>query len=127
MTERTSQKSTRDEKFFTIYKDLISSEKKEFGNTFFEGEKIEDVATEMQRIKNRGLKSDIKMKERTLLALFIFLGVETFFIFLFAFFQALKFCGFAMEEWSFKLLISATISQITIMLVIAVKHLFPNK
>ena len=67
------------------------------------------------------------LKKQTLQLLFIFLGTETIAIFLYAFFQGVRAWNFALEEWSFNLLVSATITQITVMLVIAVKHLFPQK
>jgi hypothetical protein len=90
-------------------------------------ERIEDVATEMQRIKNDGLKKDIEMKEKTLIILFLFLSIETLLMFIFSFLQATKIFNFFLDEWSFRLLIIATISQITAMLSMAVKHLFPSK
>jgi hypothetical protein len=78
-------------------------------------------------IENDALEQDIKLKKNTLFVLFGFLVLETFAIFLFSYFQATTFRGFILEEWSFKLLVFATISQITYMLQVAVKHLFPNK
>lgn len=117
-----------DEKFFTIYRSLIDVEKgKRKMSNISRPERVEDVATEGARIRNQGLKKDIQLKERTLWILFSFLGIETLAIFLFTFFQAVGFKGFRLEEWSFRLLISGTLSQITVMLVIAVRHLFPNK
>ncbi|OHA58826.1 MAG: hypothetical protein A2571_00370 [Candidatus Vogelbacteria bacterium RIFOXYD1_FULL_44_32] len=94
-------------------------------------EKIEDK--EEQRAKslaNDALEQDISLKKVTLNRLFIFLGIETTVIFILAFLQGVdtnrpgKF--FYLEDWSFRLLVTATISQITIMLLIAVKHLFPE-
>ena|SRR3989344_9099667 len=119
-------------KFFRIYKDLL------YNNTpdkkmkkrwpLSSPERVEDAATERDRINNEGLRQDIKMKKGTLWVLFGFLAVETIAIFVLAFFQAVsKPWDFKLEEWSFRLLISATISQITVMLIIAVKHLFPQK
>jgi len=90
--------------------------------------KIEDIIAEKERIKNEGLKQDIDLKKKTLRFLCNLLFVETIIVFLFSFFQAVKWpMRFGLEEWSFKLLIVATISQITIMLLVAVKHLFPNQ
>jgi hypothetical protein len=95
---------------------------------------LEDRVEIKERIKNR--KSDLEneelaqniiLRKKTLWILFIFLGIETFFIFVFTFLQATKIWDFRLEEWSFKLLVAATISQITYMLQFAVKHLFPNK
>ncbi len=87
-------------------------------------EKIKQKTAELQ---NTALEQDIKLKGRTLFALFIFLAVETAIIFAFTFFQAIHVWKFQLEEWSFKLLISATITQITVMLLVAVRHLFPTK
>lgn len=81
-----------------------------------------------QELENEAFEQDIKLKKNTLERLFIFLGIETTFIFLFAFFQAVKKpLGFHLEEWSFKVLVSATLIQITYMLQVAVRHLFPEK
>jgi hypothetical protein len=80
-----------------------------------------------EEIENDALEQDIKLKKITLFALFIFLGIETLLIFLFSFLQATHLVDFRLEEWSFKLLVAATISQITYMVQVAVKHLFPNK
>lgn len=89
--------------------------------------KIEDAIAEREKIKNIGIRQDIELKKATLKKLFLFLEIETAVVFLFSFFQAMHWpMNFGLEEWSFKLLIAATISQITAMLLIAVKHLFPN-
>lgn len=118
---------TWDDKFFTIYKDLINSKRNINKRFSLRPERVEDVATEFQRIKNDGLKQDMKMKKITLWILFGFLAVETVAIFFFAFFQGIERpWGFRLEEWSFRLLVTATISQVTTMLIIAVRHLFPN-
>jgi len=90
--------------------------------------KIEDVITEKEKIKNESLRQDIDLKKKTLDFLCRLLFIETFIVFLFSFFQAVNWpMYFRLEEWSFKLLVTATISQITIMLLVAVKHLFPSQ
>lgn len=90
--------------------------------------RIEDVIAEERVIKNRGLEQDIELKKTTLIYLSILLIIETAVIFAFSFFQATKWpMEFRLEEWSFKLLVTATLSQITVMLLVAVRHLFPNK
>lgn len=133
MTNINHRKEINDEgSVVDFYKSLISDDvfnKKNNRFSFISSKpgRVEDVATEEQRIKNKGLQQDMSMKKATLWILFSFLGVETITIFVFALFQAINFRSFHLEEWSFKLLITATISQITIMLVIAVKHLFPHK
>lgn len=81
----------------------------------------------LKDLKNQALEQDISLKKYTHSLLFLFLAVETVFIFLFALFQGTKWpLGFHLEEWSFKLLVTATIGQITYMLQVAVKHLFPT-
>lgn len=79
-----------------------------------------------QKLRNDATEQDIKLKRQTLDRLMAFLVVETVLIFIFALFQATHWFGFRMEEWSFNLLVAATISQITLMLNIAVKNLFPH-
>jgi len=78
-------------------------------------------------LENQAFAQDIKLKRLTLKILFLFLACETFAIFAYALFQGIKLWGFQLEQWSFNLLVSATITQITVMLIIAVKHLFPQK
>ncbi|NQU99187.1 MAG: hypothetical protein HQ538_00455 [Parcubacteria group bacterium] len=86
---------------------------------------MEKIRADKEGIKNEGMRQDIALKKVTLLVLFIFLGLETIAIFAFSYFQATRFFGFNLEEWSFRLLVTATILQITFMLQVAVKHLFP--
>ncbi|HSD55915.1 MAG TPA: hypothetical protein VLA92_02055 [Candidatus Saccharimonadales bacterium] len=81
-----------------------------------------------QKIKNDNAEQDIGLKRITLNRLFWFLAIETFLIFAFAFFQSIGWPhGFHLEEWSFRLVVGATIAQITGMLFVAVRYLFPNK
>ncbi|HYE59987.1 MAG TPA: hypothetical protein VEA18_02275 [Candidatus Kapabacteria bacterium] len=87
----------------------------------------EEIENRREELKNVSLQQDIELKKKTLFLLFRFLAAETCIIFLFSFFQAVQLFGFQLEEWSFKLLVSATIAQITVMLMVAVKHLFPHK
>ena len=86
----------------------------------------EELERERRHLQNADLAQDIKLKKKTLNLLFWFLGLETVAIFTFALLQATHWLGFSMEEWSFKLLISATIAQITAMLFVAVSYLFPK-
>ena len=85
----------------------------------------ENIEMEKGQILNQGLRQDIRLRKITLWILLSFLAVETIIIFSFSFFQATKIFNFQLEEWSFKLLVAATISQITYMLQVAVKYLFP--
>jgi hypothetical protein len=81
-----------------------------------------------KELENDDLEQDIKLRRKTLTILFGFLGIETFLVFLFSFFQAIHWpLDFELEEWSFKLLFTVTIVQITFMTRIAVEHLFPHK
>jgi hypothetical protein len=93
-------------------------------------EKI-DISNETareQKLKNDNAEQDIKLKKQTLRLLFYFLGGETGLIFIFSFFQAVGWpFGFHLDDWSFKLLVTATIAQITGMLFVAVRYLFPAK
>lgn len=118
------------DKYFQVLNDLYQNKDKEktYSEKKPDTKKIDDVLEEKERIKNEGLRQDIGMKKYTLWLLFGFLSIETFFIFMFSFFQAIHWpWGFKLEEWSFNLLVGATITQITAMLIIAVKHLFPDK
>lgn len=88
---------------------------------------LEEINRRGKLLKNKALDQDISLKKWTLIALFIFLAIETLLIFFYSFLQATMFLSFELEEWSFKLLVTATLLQITFMLQVAVKHLFPNK
>jgi hypothetical protein len=89
--------------------------------------RVVDAIEQRKLIENTALAQDITLKKITLFTLFVFLALETSLIFVFAFFQGVHSWGFALEEWSFKLLIAATVTQITLMVQIAVKHLFPQQ
>ena len=79
-----------------------------------------------ERIKNDNAEQDIQLKRNTWYRLFRFLIIETTLVFILAFFQAIQWpWGFHLEEWSFKLLVTVTIGQITAMLYVAVRYLFP--
>jgi hypothetical protein len=80
-----------------------------------------------QQIINDNIEKDQNLKETTLRILFYFLTIETIIIFVLAFFQGFSAWGFHLEEWSFRLVIAGTLSQIAAMLIIAVKNLFPSK
>lgn len=86
-----------------------------------------EIEDRKKELENEAFAQDIKLKGSTLKTLFKFLTIETGVIFIFTFMQATNVLGFKLEEWSFKILISATITQITIMLLVAVKHLFPSE
>lgn len=86
-----------------------------------------DEKLRRQQIENDKLEKDQELKENTLKKLFRFLSIETAIIFALAFLQGFRWWRFKMDEWSFRLVITATIGQITAMLTIAVQHLFPKK
>lgn len=86
-------------------------------------EKAEQVR--QSRIRNDILESDQTMKKWSLVVLFAFLGLETVAIFALVFFQGFALGGFHIEEWNFRLVIAGTLIQITAMLEVAIRHLFP--
>lgn len=86
-----------------------------------------DEKIRKQQIQNDNIERDQRLKETTLRILFFFLTFETMIIFVLAFFQGFTVGGFHLEEWSFRLVIAGTLSQIAAMLIIAVKHLFPSR
>lgn len=124
MADKKSKKRLQDD-YVNFYKELLT--KSEGFKQQRKKTSIEEEIAERERIKNKGLNQDIDLKKVTLFVLFGFLAVETIAVFTIAFFQGFKFYEFQIEEWSFKLLIVATITQISYMLRFAVKHLFPNK
>ena len=87
---------------------------------------IQNERARRQKIQNDNQESDQRLKSRSLLALFIFLGLETFVTFLLAFAQGFNYKEFYLDDWSLRIIIVATLGQITAMLLIAVRHLFPN-
>lgn len=91
------------------------------------GKTVDEQLARRKELENNNLEQDIKLKKYTLIVLFVFLMIETFLIFLYTLFQAINLCDFHLEEWSFRLLIGATITQITAMLTIAVQYLFPRE
>jgi len=70
-------------------------------------------------------KSDQGLKKILLIFLCYMLAIETCCILLLGFLQGIGFIK--LDEWTFRLLIAATIAQITYMLKIAVSSLFPMK
>jgi|GEM_PF-1470057 len=84
-----------------------------------------EIARE-RKLRNDDAEQDISLKRSTLRRLFLFLTIETAVIFIFALFQAVHWpASFALDKWSFDLLVVATIAQITGMLFVAVRYLFP--
>lgn len=88
-------------------------------------EKIEKARA--QKIENDNREKDQRLKEQTLRKLFNFLWAETIVIFGLAFLQGFGLHRFKIDQWSFRIVVTATLGQITAMLTIAVRHLFPKK
>ena len=88
---------------------------------------IADAVAVREGLKNKDLAQDIDLKKLTLKVLLWFLGVETGLIFMLSFFQGFSLGGFELKEWSFRILVSATIIQISYMLTIVISYLFPKK
>ncbi len=125
-----SRKNPRDEQFQKYYDILyaapsVGARAAEPQNT--DRTRISDEIAREKRLKNDDTEQDIKLKRITLNRLFSLLVGETIIVFILAFLQATHLFGFALEEWSFKLLTSVTIVQITVMLSVAVNYLFPKK
>ncbi len=80
-----------------------------------------------KELENNALEQDIKLKRNTLFILFLFLAAETILVFRIAWKQGSFLGDFYLDEVSFRTVMVATILQITAMLTIAVKHLFPEK
>jgi hypothetical protein len=81
-------------------------------------------------IENDNLENDQRLKKISLIILFVFLSIETVAIFVLAFFQGFgdgENGWFYLDAWSFRLVMAGTLGQITAMLTIAIKHLFPKK
>lgn len=101
-------------------------------NTLFEPTYIADEIKEIdeekraKRLENDAKQQDIDLKKKTLNRLFLLLCAETVVVFIFAYWQGRENNKFTIDQWSFRLIISATILQITTMLIYAVRHLFPN-
>ncbi len=86
----------------------------------------ERIRNRKAELDNAVIEENMRLKRLTLSLLFILLGLETIAIFTIAFFQGFKFKAFSLDEWSFNLIVFATITQITTMLMHAVIHLFPK-
>lgn len=89
-------------------------------------DRLGEIAAVRKQLENVAYEQETQLKKKTLNRLFRFLTCETVAVFLFALMQGFEWRGFWLDEWSFRLLIAATIAQITLMLRIAVKHLFPG-
>lgn len=123
------KKSSTTSEFSEIYRALAqprSAAPKNTGEPAAAKKDVDEELIRRQRLSNDDVEQNIRLKRVVLNRLFWFLGIETFFIFLFAFMQATHWLGFTLEQWSFNILITATIAQITGMLFVAVRYLFPT-
>ena len=122
-----NHQSSRDQygRLLDDYRELIATHTPSIPTT--ERISIEGEIARERKLKNDDTEQDIELKKKTLNRLFWLLGIETAIIFIFAFMQATELVGFELDEWSFKLLTTVTITQITIMLTVAVNYLFPKK
>lgn len=125
MTEELEQKNYK-QKIQQLIKTQLPEQ-----NSFSNNQETVSVAKEIdsrrRELENTAFEQDIKLKKGTFFYLILFLVIETALIFIISFFQGLHIFGFHLEEWTFKLLVTATIAQITGMFFIVVKHLFPQK
>lgn len=88
---------------------------------------IQDETARQKKLQNDDAEQDIALKRKTLNRLYWLLVAETVIIFSFSLLQATGWLGFWLEEWSFKLLTTVTITQVTVMLFVAVSYLFPKR
>lgn len=89
--------------------------------------RISEAVAQREKLKNQNISVDIKLKVVTLIFLLLLLLLETGAVFVFAFFQATGKHGFHLDGGSFNILVGATISQIYLMLRVAIEYLFPKK
>jgi hypothetical protein len=89
--------------------------------------RILEEEVRLARIENDIREKDQALKEQTLRWLFILLGIETGVVFVIAVMQGFHLVGFALDEWSLRLLLAATLVQTVSMLTIAIRHLFPQQ
>jgi hypothetical protein len=119
--------------YLELYEKIFRTTSRLNRNNYIHGSKsksIPETIDEEERGKKLGndeKEQDIRLKRYTLQLLFVFLALETTVIFIIAFFQGFSPYNFYLDELSFRIVVTATITQITVMLIIAVKHLFPNK
>lgn len=108
-------------------KGFVGTERTPFAETIRPENKIEEEIKEREKLKNNAFAQDIGFKKVTCIILFTFLAFEIALTFLFTYFQAIHLQGFRLDEWSFRILLGATITQITFMIQRAVQYLFPDK
>lgn len=75
--------------------------------------------------ENQLITSNQSLKRLTLNLLFALLYLESLVLFILAFFQGFSLHGFDLDPVTLRILVVATLAQISTMLTIAVRHLFP--
>ncbi|MNY37597.1 hypothetical protein D3C86_1721710 [compost metagenome] len=95
--------------------------------SLIEREKVRARAldNEKKQAENGLINKNQTLKKLTLILLFILLFVESIALFVLAFFQGFKFYGFDLDDITLRIIIVASLVQISAMLTIAVRHLFP--
>lgn len=88
---------------------------------FGESASYEDQARKLQIDE---IRKEIEQKERTLNKLFKFLAIESIALFVIALLQGFECINFHLDAWTLRILVTATIIQITLMLKIALRYLF---
>lgn len=77
------------------------------------------------KTENDNLRSDQTLKRWTLVTLFIFLFAETTVLFVITFLQGYADSNFDLDNITLRIVVVATLAQISGMLTFAVRHLFP--
>lgn len=78
------------------------------------------------KTENDNLRSDQTLKRWTLIILFIFLFAETTVLFVITFLQGYVDSSFDLDSITLRIVVVATLAQISGMLTFAVRHLFPS-
>lgn len=86
----------------------------------------EGIANDRLQAENENLRNDQQLKENTLKLLFIFLGAETMIIFAITILQGFHTLNFDLDDVTLRIVVVASLAQISTMLTIAVRHLFPQ-
>ncbi len=81
---------------------------------------------EKKQTENSLINKNQSLKKLTLILLFVLLFVESIALFVLAFFQGFKYYGFDLDAITLRIIVVASLAQISAMLTIAVRHLFPS-
>jgi hypothetical protein len=86
-----------------------------------------ELDNEKKHTENELINKNQTLKKLTLILLFILLFVESIALFVLTFFQGFEFYGFDLDPITLRIIVVASLVQISAMLMIAVQHLFPPK